>query len=71
MDSYLLVTYNTGSTVAYPEGAFPSEESAISAAREIREIYPLDSPVVREGWFTSIDVVLTDGIAFSPRLYRC
>ena len=71
MDTYLLVTYNAGSEVAYPEGEFPSEESAINAAQEMREIYPLDSPVVREGWFTSIDVVLTDGVAFSPRLYHC
>ena len=71
MDSYLVVTYNAGSDVAYPEGDFPSQESAVEAAQALREEYPLGSKTVREGFLTSITVVLTDGVAFSPRLFHC
>ena len=72
MDSYVVMTYNGGSkNVAYPEGNYPSQESARSAAKALRTKYPLDSDAVQKGWFTSIDVVPTDGSVFGPRLFHC
>ena len=70
MDSYVVMTYNGGSkNVAYPEGNYPSQESARSAAKALRTKYPLDSDVVQKGWYTGIEVVVSDGVVFGPCLF--
>ena len=51
-----------------PEAA-AAIEAAIQAALNLREQYPLQSRVVRKGWYTTIEVVETDGYATSPCLY--
>jgi hypothetical protein len=71
MDSYAVMTYNGGSqSVAYPEGDYPSQESAQSAAKALRDMYPLGSNAVQNGWYTGIEVVASDGAAYGPPLYR-
>ena len=71
METYLVVSRNGSGDqgVLYPEGEYPTEASAISAAKALREAYPLDSPVVRDGWYTYISVVAVDGDRYSPSLY--
>ena len=63
MDVYLVVSRNgVEAAVDYPEGEYPTLSSARIAADEIRENYPLDSAIVREGWFTQIEVLYVDSI---------
>lgn len=71
MDSFIVVSRNGHDLqgVLYPEGEYPTEDSAITAAKALRQTYPLDSPVVRDGWYTCIAVVAADGDRWSPSLY--
>jgi hypothetical protein len=71
MPSFVVVSRNgIEQAVAYPEGVYPTVEEAIAAARALRIAHPPASRLVREGWFTAIEVVEADGAVFGPRLFR-
>ena len=69
MEMYMVVSRDGSAAVDYPEGEFPTVEAAIQAALNLREQYPLQSRVVHKGWYTTIEVVETDGYATGPQLY--
>ena len=71
MEQYLVVSRNgNGAGVSYPEGTFPTVEAAVKAARSLRDSFPHTSRVVRDGWYTRIEVVETDGVAILPPVYQ-
>ena len=71
MEQYLVVSRNgNGAGVSFPEGTYPSVEAAKEAAQSLRDAFPYTSRVVRDGWYTRIEVVETDGVATLPPVYQ-
>ena len=71
MEQYLVVSRNgAGAGVSYPEGTYPTVKAAVEAARALRDTFPHNSREVRDGWYTRIEVVETDGVFILPPMYQ-